>query len=158
MVSPRCSGSQKSGDTETVRRLWDNVWQARITNDTVITLRRAIINRFDWQKMMAENAKRTRHRISRRRRLSLVEEKENHPIVGNWHLIPWPELPDDLLEAEERRKDRVRLLLDRYGILFRELLHKEWPTLRWSAIFRALRTTFDVSVDPKEVVLFRKSK
>jgi Lhr-like helicase len=53
---------------------------------------------------------------------------------------------------------RVRLLLDRYGILFRELLHKEWPTLRWSAIFRALRTAFDVSVDPKEVVLFRKSK
>ena len=59
--------------------------------------------------------------------------------MGNWHLIPWPELSDDLLETEERRKDRVRLLLDRYGILFRELLQKEWPTLRWAAVFRALR-------------------
>jgi ATP-dependent Lhr-like helicase len=68
-----------------------------------------------------------------------VEEKESHPFVGNWHLIPRPELPDDLLETEERRKDRVRLLLDRYGVLFRELLQKEWSTLRWSAIFRALR-------------------
>jgi ATP-dependent Lhr-like helicase len=40
---------------------------------------------------------------------------------------------------EERRKDRARLLLDRYGILFRELLQREWPTLRWSNVFRALR-------------------
>jgi len=54
-------------------------------------------------------------------------------------LIPRPGLSGDLLETEERRKDRVRLLLDRYGILFREILQKEWPTLRWSAIFRALR-------------------
>ena len=129
----------KSSDAETARRLWDDVWQGRITNDTFITLRRAIMNRFDLQHMIAENVKRTRNRISRRRRLSLVEEKESHPFVGNWHLIPRPELPDDLLETEERRKDRVRLLLDRYGILFRELLQKEWPTLRWSAIFRALR-------------------
>jgi ATP-dependent Lhr-like helicase len=68
-----------------------------------------------------------------------VEEKKSHPVVGNWRLIPWPELPDDVLGTEERRKDRVRLLLDRYGILFRELLQKEWPALRWSALFRALR-------------------
>ena len=117
----------KSSDIETVRRLWGEVWQGRITNDTFITLRRAIMNRFDLQHMMAENVKRTRNRISRRRRLSLVEEKESHPFVGNWHLISRSELPDDLLETEERRKDRVRLLLDRYGILFRELLQKEWP-------------------------------
>ncbi len=129
----------KSNDIETVRRLWGEVWQGRITNDTFITLRWAIMNRFDLQHMMAENVKRTRNRISRRRRLSLVEKKESHPFVGNWHLISRPELSDDLLETEERRKDRVRLLLDRYGILFRELLQKEWPTLRWSAIFRALR-------------------
>jgi len=129
----------KSSDAETARRLWDEVWQGRITNDTFITLRRTIMNRFDLQHMIAENVKRTRNRISRRRRLSLVEEKESHPFVGNWHLIPRPELPDDLLETEERRKDRVRLLLDRYGVLFRELLQKEWSTLRWSAIFRALR-------------------
>jgi ATP-dependent Lhr-like helicase len=68
-----------------------------------------------------------------------VEEREAHIFVGNWHLIPRSELLGDLLENEERRKDRVRLLLDRYGILFRELLQREWPMLRWSAVFRALR-------------------
>ena len=129
----------KSSDVETARRLWDGVWQGLITNDTFITLRRAIMNRFDLPHMIAENGKRNRSRISRRRRLSLVKEKESQLFVGNWRLIPRPELSGDLLEAEERRKDRVRLLLDRYGILFREILQKEWPTLRWSAIFRALR-------------------
>jgi ATP-dependent Lhr-like helicase len=129
----------KSSDTETAERLWDEVWRGQITNETFITLRRAIMNGFDLQHMMAENAKKNRNRISRRRRLSLVEEKGSHPFVGNWHLIPRPELPDNVLETEERRKDRVHLLLDRYGILFRELLQKEWPALRWSAIFRALR-------------------
>jgi ATP-dependent Lhr-like helicase len=97
------------------------------------------MNRFDLHRMVAENAKRLRNRVSRRHRLGLVKEIESHLFVGNWHIIPKPELPDDLIENEERRKDRVRFLLDRYGILFRELLQKEWPALRWSAVFRALR-------------------
>jgi ATP-dependent Lhr-like helicase len=33
----------------------------------------------------------------------------------------------------------VRILLDRYGILFRELLERESPLFRWGKIFRALR-------------------
>jgi ATP-dependent Lhr-like helicase len=129
----------KGSDVETAKRLWDDVWKGRITNDTFITLRRAILNRFDLRRMMAKNAKRTRNRMSRRRRLSLVTANENYPFVGNWRLVQKPELPGDLLETEERRKDRVRLLLDRYGILFREILQKEWPPLRWSSLFRALR-------------------
>jgi ATP-dependent Lhr-like helicase len=121
------------------KRLWEEVWQGQITNDTFIALRQAIMNRFDVDQMVAENEKRLRHRMGRRRRISLREEKGGNYFAGNWHLIPRPEVPDDLLETEERRKERVRLLLDRYGILFRELLQKEWPALRWSAVFRALR-------------------
>ena len=36
-------------------------------------------------------------------------------------------------------KERVRALLDRYGILFRELLKRELPHFQWGAVFRALR-------------------
>ena len=39
----------------------------------------------------------------------------------------------------ERDKERVRLLLDRYGILFRELLQNELPAFSWRNVFRALR-------------------
>jgi ATP-dependent Lhr-like helicase len=89
--------------------------------------------------MDAANTGRVHQRTSRLRRLSLAERKKGPLFPGNWHLVPRPDLPDDLLETEERRKDRARLLLDRYGILFRELLQREWPTLRWSNVFRALR-------------------
>ena len=97
------------------------------------------MNRFKLPERAAENARKLRHRVSRLRRVSLAERKEAPFSPGNWRLVPKPELPDDLLETEERRKDRARLLLDRYGILFRELLQREWPGLRWSSIFRALR-------------------
>jgi ATP-dependent Lhr-like helicase len=43
------------------------------------------------------------------------------------------------MESEELVKDRVRLLLDRYGILFRQRLEREPSLFQWPAIFRALR-------------------
>ncbi|HQH71444.1 MAG TPA: ATP-dependent helicase, partial [bacterium] len=35
--------------------------------------------------------------------------------------------------------DRVRLLLDRYGVLFRDLLTRESSAFRWGRLFKALR-------------------
>jgi ATP-dependent Lhr-like helicase len=129
----------KGSGSELAKRLWDEVWRGRVTTDTFITLRRALLNKFKLPETDTANRKRAHQRTSRLRRLSLAERKEGPFIPGNWHLIPRPELPDDLLETEDRRKDRVRLLLDRYGILFRELFQREWPALRWSNVFRALR-------------------
>jgi len=128
----------KSGDAELAKRLWDQVWQGRVTNDTFLALRRALMSKFklpDTSSM--HSAGRLRQRASRR--VSLAEKKEVHFFAGNWRQVLRPDLPDDLLEREELRKDRVRLLLDRYGILFRELLQREHPALRWSSVFRALR-------------------
>ena len=45
----------------------------------------------------------------------------------------------DPLELAELNKERVRILLDRCGILFRELLQREAPAFRWAAVFRTLR-------------------
>jgi ATP-dependent Lhr-like helicase len=127
------------GSAELARRLWDEVWKGRVTNDTFISLRRALMNRFRIPERVSEGPRELDRRESRFRRLSLVERKEGSFYPGNWHPVPRPELPDDLLEKEELRKDRARLLLDRYGILFRELLQRERPALRWSNVFRALR-------------------
>lgn len=126
-----------TGEMEIARHLWDALWQGRVTNDTVTTLRRAVMNRFKLPGTAVESQRRPRLRAGRR--LRPVEKREAPFFSGNWHLVPRPEPPEDLLETEERRKDRVRLLLDRYGILFRELLQKEWPALRWSSLFRTLR-------------------
>ena len=53
--------------------------------------------------------------------------------------MPVVELPDDPISQDEIGRERVRVLLDRYGVIFRELLQKELPELRWPAIFRSLR-------------------
>jgi ATP-dependent Lhr-like helicase len=128
----------KGDEMDLARRLWEGVWQGRITNDAWNTLRRAIMNRFKLpDTVVARSVKSLRHR--RRQRADLAEKRKGHFSAGHWRLVPRPELPDDLLETEERRKDRTRLLLDRHGLLFRELLQREWPSLRWSNIFRALR-------------------
>ena len=131
--------SSKIGSAELAKRLWDEVWKGRVTNDTFISLRRALMNRFRISERVSEDPRKVDRRESRFRRLSLVERKESPFYPGNWRPVPKPELPQDLLEREELRKDRARLLLDRYGILFRELLQREWPALRWSNVFRALR-------------------
>ncbi|HSB04600.1 MAG TPA: ATP-dependent helicase, partial [Thermodesulfobacteriota bacterium] len=130
----RASGSD---DVELARRLWGEVWQGRVTNDTFIVLRRAIMSRFKLSGTAIQRVRSSHRRIRRRENLA---EKEPSPFsAGNWHRVPRPEVSDDLLETEERRKDRARLLMDRYGVLFRELLQREFPSLRWSSIFRALR-------------------
>jgi len=127
----------KGGGRDLARDLWNGVWEGRVTNDTFIALRRAILNKFRLPDLIPKDPKTLRRRL-RSRGLS-AGRKEERFFAGNWHLLPSPELPDDLLETEERRKDRVRLLLDRYGILFRELLQRELPALRWSSVFRSLR-------------------
>jgi ATP-dependent Lhr-like helicase len=132
----------KGKSAELAKKLWEEVWKGKITNDTFLSLRRALANQFRIPERVLESLEKPRGRESRLRRVSLAGGKHNsiHSFYpGNWHLVPRPEPPDDLLETEELRKDRARLLLDRYGVLFRELLQREWPSLRWSSVFRALR-------------------
>ena len=45
----------------------------------------------------------------------------------------------DLVDRVELEKDRARVLLDRYGVVFRELLSDELPGFRWRDVFGALR-------------------
>jgi ATP-dependent Lhr-like helicase len=123
-----------------VAQLWKAVWRGYITNDSFLALRRGVENRFGVPKMTASSAYR-RHRLHQRgHRYGMNRWKSGLPYGGNWYRIKWtPADNDDLLGKEEGKKNRVRLLLERYGILFRELLDKELPEFRWSAIFRSLR-------------------
>ncbi|UCC16982.1 MAG: hypothetical protein JSU58_00045, partial [Dehalococcoidales bacterium] len=121
-------------------RLWNAVWQGKVTNDTITALRRGIMNRFKAPEVDATaTGRRFRGRRTGGGRRGFTRWKNTLPYVGNWFLLPDPEPDEDLLETEERIKDRVRLLLDRYGILFRELLERESPAFQWRNVFRALR-------------------
>jgi ATP-dependent Lhr-like helicase len=115
-------------------RLWEGVWQGQVTNDSYAALRKGILNHFEAPRIMPA-------RLHGRRsgQISFSRWRSSLPFAGNWFLLPHPQPAEDLLEGEERMKDRVRILLDRYGILFRELLERESPLFRWGRIFRALR-------------------
>jgi ATP-dependent Lhr-like helicase len=126
----------KSGVADLARTLWDGVWQGQVTNDSFITLRRAIMNKFKPPDKIRNETAPLRHRV---RRTRFAGTRETRFFAGNWHLLARPGIPEDLLETEERKKDRARLLLDRYGILFRELLQRELPPFRWAGVFRSLR-------------------
>ncbi|HUU68290.1 MAG TPA: DEAD/DEAH box helicase [Planctomycetota bacterium] len=122
----------KKPSAELARELWDAVWRGEVTNDSFAALRSGILNKF---RSAAEPA------ASRRpsRRAGFARWTSSRPFAGNWYALRPPEMPGDSLEREELNKDRVRLLLDRYGIFFRELLARELPSIHWGSIFRALR-------------------
>ena len=60
-------------------------------------------------------------------------------LPGNWQRLPQASLPTDPLTALELGRDRARVLLDRYGIVCREVANRDHPALRWNQVFPALR-------------------
>jgi ATP-dependent Lhr-like helicase len=129
-------GSGLSG-SELVKRLWAEVWQGRAANDTFLPIRRGLISGWKTADSEAANGPGGAARFgSRRGRLSL---KSPSPLAGSWFRLPAARPPEDLIDAEERKKDRARLLLDRYGVAARELLAREAPGFRWPDLFRTFR-------------------
>jgi ATP-dependent Lhr-like helicase len=123
-------------------RLWHGVWRGQVTNDTFAALRKGIATRFAAPRIApaSERGRRSSRRgLGRSSGVSFSRWRASMPFAGNWLLLPATPPPEDLLESEEQMKDRVRVLLDRYGILFRELIEREAPLFRWGKVFRALR-------------------
>ncbi|MFZ1984332.1 MAG: hypothetical protein WAU91_07945, partial [Desulfatitalea sp.] len=118
-------------------RLWQWVWRGEVSNDSFAALRRGVENHFRMPEL--PKAAPAGGRMHRPGRSVFQRWRGARPGIGNWFRLTAPEVVEDLLEREERNKDRVRLLLERYGILFRELLARELPMLRWSFLFRSLR-------------------
>jgi ATP-dependent Lhr-like helicase len=73
------------------------------------------------------------------RRSGFDRWKVSRPLEGHWRRIDSRNEERDILGEAELVKDRIRQLLRRYGILFRELLVNELPPLQWRAVFRSLR-------------------
>ncbi len=118
-------------------RLWRAVWRGSVSNDTFASLRRGIEAGFEITPASGLSGPQA---LSRRAgRAAFQRWRSARPVIGNWFRLHYPPPSPDPLETEEVNKERVRLLLERYGILFRELLQRELPALRWPVLFRALR-------------------
>ncbi|MBN1613136.1 MAG: DEAD/DEAH box helicase [Deltaproteobacteria bacterium] len=121
---------------DATKLLWELAWKSVVANDSLETLRKGIQNGFaaagaDERGGVAAGLPMRR---SARNRWAATR-----PMQGSWRIIDVSPLETGGIEAQELEKERARILLDRYGILFRELLDGEPPLLRWKRIFPALR-------------------
>ena len=114
-----------TGAEELNEDLWRWLWQGQVSNDSFQTLRLGIAGKFsrlgpEVPPAAARGARRNRWNTPRR-------------AIGRWFRTPRPDRQDDGLDAldrEELNKGRARALLDRYGVLFRELTLRELPGFR----------------------------
>jgi len=124
--------------SELTVQLWDGVWHGVVSNDSAAALRQGIISGYQPPSVSPSNGR--PHAIGRRASRGPLKRWIGSVLsAGNWYRLPEVTPPEDLLEDRERAKDRVRLLLDRYGLLFRELLQHEAPLFQWPKVFGALR-------------------
>jgi ATP-dependent helicase Lhr and Lhr-like helicase len=117
-----------------VERLWRMAWRGEVSTDSFEPVRRAAAAGFRIAPPPTRPAARRAPR-----RLRFDRWQTGRPFAGRWFALAPVEPPGDALDAEELARERARLLLDRYGVVFRALLARELPPLRWGVVFRALR-------------------
>jgi ATP-dependent Lhr-like helicase len=115
---------------ELTRRLWRAAWSGVVSTDTLAPLRQGIESSFE---PIEERPR------ARARRRGFERWRSSRPFAGNWYRLRPAVPPADALEADEQDRERARTLLDRHGVVFRELLEREPPELRWGRLFRSLR-------------------
>ena len=129
---------------------WEAVWAGRVVSDSVLPLRAGAAQRFRLTGTTTEPRERPgasgRPRVHQRARQRARRVAQGWP--GNWRLAdPASEdarepssLPEpDPIDTLETAKDLCRVLLDRYGIVNRDIAAREGGAFRWRGLFRALR-------------------
>ena len=117
--------------SEVADRLWDLAWSGVVTSDSFQAVRRGIAGGF-----RAEEPSRDGRRQGRR----FDRWQATRPGTGYWYRVHLLDRGDrDALDEEELARDRIRQVLKRYGVVYREILEAELPPLRWSRLFRSLR-------------------
>jgi len=120
-------------------KIWEDVWQGLVTNDTFIALRKGMEAKFTVARSRPAPSRQADRRRRLRNRSRFTKWKAGLPSWGYWHSVEYPRKADDALALDEVRRERIRILFSRYGVLFRELLRREMPGFRWPEIFRTLR-------------------
>ncbi|MGA1870494.1 MAG: DEAD/DEAH box helicase [bacterium] len=128
--------SEQSGLSSTIltTKLWDMTWEGLISNDKIQALRKGIENKFQPSTFQAPSRGRMRGIRSQ-----LNRWHSSRPMQGNWYILQIPGISKDPIEREGIIRDRIRMLFQRYGILFREILTHELREAAWPSIFRGLR-------------------
>ena len=120
--------------TRLTNRLWELAWRGLVTGDTFAPVRQGVTGGFE-----ASAAVPARTHSRRGRRARFDRWRRERPFAGTWFSLPEPIDPTDILAGDDDDRERARIVLDRYGLVFRLLLQRELPSLKWGSLFRALR-------------------
>ncbi len=115
------------------KTLWSLAWRGAVSNDGFAAVRRGLEAGFAPALAAPPPTHAGGHR------LRFERWRSTRPFSGTWYRLPPPAGAGDALDEEERNRERARLVLDRYGVVFRSLLEHELPALRWGRLFRSLR-------------------
>jgi len=133
------------GIDSTAEALWEEVWKGRLSADSWEPVRRALELGFASANQSPDGSSlNARGSYGSRRVPRAIRERwrTGTPVRGNWFSLTGDSLPPgeaDVLEEEELNRDRVRLLLRRWGVLARPLLEREETVLSWSRLLPAIR-------------------
>jgi ATP-dependent Lhr-like helicase len=117
-------------DTATAAQaLWQLAWDGRVATDSYETIRRGVVNGFSAEEVKQGGIT---------GRAGFRRWERSRPGAGIWRLVHGQGRRSPV-ENAEIEKERARLVLARFGVVFRELLEHELPLLRWPRLFRALR-------------------
>ena len=117
------------GTAPLAEALWDLTWQGRAATDSFETVRRGILSGFSPEEASQSGGT---------GRTGFRRWERSRPSAGHWRLLQGRQ-DRSPVESAELEKERARMVLARYGVVFRELLEHELPPLRWTKVFRALR-------------------
>ncbi len=150
----------------TVRAIWNDVWEGRLSSEGFEALREGLRTRFGLDlpetggggiaaKDSASNGSLAgipalRGAASRRIPAAMRATASMRrgripglPLSGRWFSLLDGEdggpRAQDILDLEEADRDLVRILASRYGILSRSLLEREMPGVTWKRLFPAIR-------------------
>jgi ATP-dependent Lhr-like helicase len=131
------------GSRTCAEALWREVWQGALTSDSFDPVRRGIERGFVPKEIDVPQPTETVLPFGRQRRIPSALKnrwRNGAPVHGNWFsLIMEEESEIDPIGEDALNRDRVRLLLDRWGILCRPLLEHEAPPFLWSKLLPAMR-------------------
>lgn len=122
-------------------QFWNAVWEGILSCDTYESIRKGILVKFGKKPSSKPQKSIVPDQTVPRRfkPLGFDRWKATSVFPGNWYTIDADESEKDPLIEDDLCRERIRILLSRYGILFRELLINELPAFQWGRIFRTLR-------------------
>lgn len=136
--------SSKLDSSTFLKNFWNDVWNGFLTCDTFEAIRKGISNNYGekrtdncWQPADTRNyyLKPIPNTIFP----SFNNWKETRLMPGTWYSIDYKNSSNGYLYDHNICKERVKQLLLRYGVIFKELLTYEMSHFQWGHIFKTLR-------------------